>query len=352
MKSTVQGESSEGMDNPAIQSGARRAVGPIWPASPPRRSSPAVCLALLLYALLCGCAGPVAEVSSQANDQLASGRVLAVVNGQDILSDAFEEFLRLKAVPEAAGLSLKRRTDLFEEFILNILLESQAEQAGIVVEEAEVDAKLDSWNPEGPQPSPQMASEVRRLLRANKLIQSRILPQIEVKLREVQDYYNRHAGDFIAANRLHVLEILVEDRSLLENIRAGLRAGDIRSFKQAARQHSKGVTAQRGGDMGFFEEGVLPKEFERAIFSLKAGEISQPVQTGRGYHLFMLEEQVPQHHQKFYEVQGEIYEKLLAEKERQALDGFLKQILKDASIEVRHEELRAEWRRRHAQPSE
>lgn len=309
-------------------------------------------LALPLTALQVGCSQPIVERSTQANDDLASGRVLAVVDGKEIDSESFEEFLRLKGASAPDSLSLERRGQLFEEFVLGMLLDSRAEQAGIVVEEAELQARLEAWNPGGAEPSPDAASQVRRLLKVQELIQGSILPEVDVTLGETRDYYSRHYGEFIAADRVHVLEILVEDRSRLDEIRSGLSPGDIRAFKEAARQHSKGTTADRGGDLGQFEEGTLPKEFDRVVFSLKAGEISQPVQSGRGYHLFMVEEQVPRHHEKFYEVQEEIYERLLADKERKALDSYLKQILKDASIEVRSEELRAEWRRRHAQLNE
>ena len=339
------------MRKPPFNSGAGWACCPNRPVGRAGLSFglAALLLALPLAVFPCGCSRPIAEASTQAKDDLEPGRVVAVVDGKEIQSGLFEEFLRLKAASAATGLSPERRADLFQEFILSLVLESQAEEAGIVVDDSELQAKIDAWNPGGAEPAPDSASQVRRLLRVQKLIQSRILPDTRVTLRETQDYYSLHAGDFIAGDRVHVLEILVEGRGRLDEIRPGLRPGDIRAFKEAARKHSKGTTAERGGDLGFFEEGILPKEFDRVVFSLKAGEISHPVQSGRGYHLFMVEEQVPRHHQKFYEVQKKVYEKLLADKERKALDSYLKQILKDASIEVRHEELRAEWRRRHAE---
>ena len=88
----------------------------------------------------------------------------------------------------------------------------------------------------------------------------------------------------------------------------------------------------------------LPEDFEKTIFKLKPGEISPVFRSAEGYHIFMMEEWVPRHAQKFYEVQDALFEKLVADKERLALDQYVEQLFLAASVDIHDEDLDLEWR--------
>ncbi len=61
-----------------------------------------------------------------------------------------------------------------------------------------------------------------------------------------------------------------------------------KSFAQIAKEVSLCPSGQNGGDLGYFTKGQMVKPFEDAVFSMKTGEISNPVQTQFGYHLIQL----------------------------------------------------------------
>lgn len=60
-------------------------------------------------------------------------------------------------------------------------------------------------------------------------------------------------------------------------------------FAKLAKEYSQDSSnAQKGGELGDFGKGVMVAEFEKAVFSMKEGEISKPVETQFGYHIIKL----------------------------------------------------------------
>ena len=67
-----------------------------------------------------------------------------------------------------------------------------------------------------------------------------------------------------------------------------LNGGD---FAELARKYSDDKrSGMNGGELGWIQKGVTVKEFEDAIFNMKAGEISQPVESPFGFHIIRVED--------------------------------------------------------------
>lgn len=87
---------------------------------------------------------------------------------------------------------------------------------------------------------------------------------------------------------------------------AKLRANPA-DFAKLAREFSKDPgSASNGGDLGFFGRNMMVKPFEEAVYKLKPGEISEPVETDFGFHVVRLSEIKPAQVKPFEEVRGEI----------------------------------------------
>jgi len=74
-----------------------------------------------------------------------------------------------------------------------------------------------------------------------------------------------------------------EARKLAEQILKDLKSG--KDFAELARQHSDGPSGPKGGDLGRFTRGQMVPEFDKAVFKLKPGTVSDIVETQFGYHI-------------------------------------------------------------------
>jgi peptidyl-prolyl cis-trans isomerase SurA len=76
--------------------------------------------------------------------------------------------------------------------------------------------------------------------------------------------------------------VAADARRLIEAVRDG------GSFESLARQVSAAASAERGGDLGWLRSAVIPPELLGALEQLDPGEVSAPLRSPIGYHVFWL----------------------------------------------------------------
>ncbi|MCH2263199.1 MAG: SurA N-terminal domain-containing protein [Candidatus Thioglobus autotrophicus] len=98
-----------------------------------------------------------------------------------------------------------------------------------------------------------------------------------------------------------LLEKVSNASSILKEIKQG---GD---FSELARIHSKDITTSEiGGDLGLFERELMVPEFDKAVFDMNVGDISDVVKSDYGYHIIKLNEIQPATLQSFEEVEEQL----------------------------------------------
>lgn len=86
--------------------------------------------------------------------------------------------------------------------------------------------------------------------------------------------------------------ILVPTLEAAKEVLARLAKGE--AFAQVAKEVSQDPgSKEAGGDLGCEPEGTYIPAFEKALLSLKPGEVSPPVGTQFGFHVILLERRVP-----------------------------------------------------------
>lgn len=82
----------------------------------------------------------------------------------------------------------------------------------------------------------------------------------------------------------HILVATVDEaNAVIARLKKGEDFGKV-----AAEVSTDTGTAQKGGDLGWFGHGAMVKEFEDAAFTLKVGEISQPIKSQYGFHVIQV----------------------------------------------------------------
>jgi peptidyl-prolyl cis-trans isomerase D len=91
-----------------------------------------------------------------------------------------------------------------------------------------------------------------------------------------------------------------------------VRGGE--DFAEVAREVSEDTSAANGGDLGFFQKGVMAIPFEEAVWAMdQIGSISDVVQTQFGYHVILLTDIQEAHVKSFEEAREEIQREMAFE---------------------------------------
>ena len=116
---------------------------------------------------------------------------------------------------------------------------------------------------------------------------------------EIREYYDENLEMFKIPKTVETRHILLKvnqdaDPDTVKKTKD--RALDIlklakegKDFAKLAKQYSEGPTRDKGGYLGKFKKEAMVKPFADMAFSLKAGEISEPVRTQFGWHLIKVE---------------------------------------------------------------
>ena len=58
-------------------------------------------------------------------------------------------------------------------------------------------------------------------------------------------------------------------------------------FREVSIAYSDDTTNENQGDLGLVGEGQMVPEFDRALFNLSTGQVSEPFETAYGYHVVL-----------------------------------------------------------------
>jgi parvulin-like peptidyl-prolyl isomerase len=126
-------------------------------------------------------------------------------------------------------------------------------------------------------------------------------------------YYEENIEKYKSPEMVRISIIMVGKEDEAKDILKKAREGE--DFAELAKKYSKDHTAAKGGDYGYRAQKVLRKDFADVAFSMKVGDISEPVKASDGYYIIKLTDHKEEGTAKFEDVKklisGELSYKLL-----------------------------------------
>ncbi len=158
----------------------------------------------------------------------------------------------------------------------NVLTKEAAAKFGVKVEQADVDTLKTN-----------LLKQFKDTGEIEKEIQARYgwtFAQYEEKV--IKNYIlQQKISDKIQTDQKSREDIRNKAVAVLNEIKGG------KDFAEEAKQYGEDGTKSNGGDLGWFGKGDMVPEFEKAVFVLKPGEMTQDlVETQYGYHIIKLDE--------------------------------------------------------------
>lgn len=258
---------------------------------------------MLIFALsLSGCAKKVEGVVARVNDEDITVEEFDVEF--EIYKETYERQLGEGALtrvePDGRTLETEIKERLLDTLIVERLIMQDATAKDITITDAEVDEKIgeiiESLGGEEQfnefLESNAMTREYFINYTKNDILFSKhsedFINSIKIEDDEAQEFFNENKEDLVVLKASHILLSTEEDGN---RVLQALENGE--SFEDLVITESKDSTsAINGGDLGYIVKGkysAVP-EFEKAVFDLEVGEISDLVQTEVGFHIIRLDE--------------------------------------------------------------
>ncbi|MCK4248262.1 MAG: peptidylprolyl isomerase [Candidatus Omnitrophica bacterium] len=308
----------------------------------------------LIITCLIICSGEIAR---------AAEKIVAVIGNELITLSELEEALtpvykQYKALFKGAELeakSKKAREEILAQMIKDKVILQEAGKLGVTIREEDVDDKLNEMIAKFPSEEKFFAAlknegialesiriKYREQLIIRKLTNMEVRAKVALRPQELMDYYNDNKKEFTEVEEVKLKTILIrveEDgsdeaaRTRMEEIRTMLLEG--MDFGRLALVTSEGPEAKIKGDIGFVKRGELLEEVDKVIFKLQPGEISEPIRTEIGYHLFKVEVKKESRVKEFKEVRRYIEDKLFQQKAVTRFNEWISKLEEDVYISVK-----------------
>lgn len=255
--------------------------------------------------------------------------------------DRFEIAIRSVVASQGAEMTDEIRAQLtglapayLDQRAQEIVLLAEAEERGLVVEDATIDARIDEIRSglEGDEAFQELLDEsaigdeatLRRLIAENETIATlyrTVQEQQSFTDDQLRTAYVDRREQFATPEQVCARHILLDTVEDAEEVLAELDAGA--DFAELAAERSTGPSGPQGGDLGCFGRGQMVAPFEEAAFDAEVGTPYGPVETDFGQHVLLVSERQDAQTAPFDEVRDSLQNALASEATEQEISALV-----------------------------
>jgi parvulin-like peptidyl-prolyl isomerase len=251
-------------------------------------------------ALLAAACGGTTTASLGSDD-------VAVVGDQQISKDQFQQLMaraqksyeqQKRPFPKAGTAEYEQLKGQAITFLVQQAeVEEQAKKLGVDITDEKVDKEIARYKKQfygGSDARYEKAVKQQGLTdeQAREAIRQQLISQalfkkvtgdVKASDADIKEYYDTHKTQYVQPESREVRHILVTKKALADSLYQQLKSGG--NFAKLAKQYSKDPGSAVNGGKLTVSKGQTVPQFDKTAFSLKTGQISQPVHTQYGYHI-------------------------------------------------------------------
>ncbi len=244
-----------------------------------------------------------------------TGDVVATVNGVPITLSMIEA--KIEKLPKYyQTFAVQHKKEIVNEMIVEKLLYDEARKRKLNLDP---DIK-------------ELINDATKKILISRVIEEEAKKSTPVSEDDVKIYYEENKEKYMVPETVRASHILTSTEEEAEAAKGELDRGA--GFAAVAKQYSKDLTKDRGGDLGYFGRDQMIPEFEKAAFSLNVGQTSGIIKTRFGYHIIKLTERKPAVYQSFDEVKDTVRTSIIRDRQRQRFDEFTDKLKEKAKISI------------------
>jgi parvulin-like peptidyl-prolyl isomerase len=186
--------------------------------------------------------------------------------------------------------------------------------------------------------------EAQKAIMVQALLKDEIESQIKIDESDLQLYFKANSEKYRVQERRHVYHIQCETREDANRVAERIKKGE--SFEKVARVESMDTaTSGKGGDLGYVTPGgyvpglgQVPR-FLDVCFRLKAGDLSDPVETEKGFHIILVTDIQPARDPEFEEVRKRVENDMNRMKQEEFYKQLIDRMLQAENVKIYDDKL-------------